>query len=341
MKTFAEVTYLIRWGENGGVTVYGFMIAVGILLGALFGFMLSKRRSYPRDMVIDMGLWGVPLAVVGARLYYIIFTAIGDGRPWTFGEMFAFKDGGLAVYGAVLFAILGAFLLSIVYKKRVKPDPAEVNAKIEGLELKIAGVQAEIDGLAAEENKTPEIEQKTAALNAKKKKLIKEKETLLDSLKPKPTFFQMADLGAPFLILGQALGRIGCYFSECCYGNAVNNPALQKFPFAVLISETGRWHLATYLYECVWCLLGFALMIYFSFRKKKPRDSFVFSFYLMFYGAGRFVLEFLRKGGDSSETLWLVKNVLPVSMMVAVIMFAWGAYIMIRAFFFKKNTQAP
>ena len=334
---FADVKYIIRWGEDGGVTVYGFLIALGILLGALFGYMLSKKRNYPRDMVIDMVLWCVPLAVVGARLYYVVFSAIDGSESWTFAGIFGSFGQGLAIFGAVLFSILGAYLLSIYYKKRKKPDINDINAKIDGLELKAAGVQAEIDGLSAQEKKTPEIEQKIAALNAKKKKLIREKEALLDSLKPKPAFFQMADLGAPFLILGQALGRIGCYFSECCYGNLINNPAWQKAPFAVNID--GNWHLATYFLESAWCLLGFALMIYFSLRKKKPRDSFVFSFYLMFYGVGRFVLEFFRV--DNSQTLWLVRDKLPISMLVAALMFAWGAYIMIRAFFFKKNTQAP
>lgn len=278
------VTYLISWGDGKGITVYGFLIALAILQGALFGWLLARKRGYPADTVIDIVLWSVPLAIVGARLYYVIFTAIGEGRSWGFGEIFAVWDGGLAVYGGVLFAILGCFLLSIYYsKRRKKPDS---------------------DGAKA---------------------------------KPDPSFFEMADLGAPFLILGQAIGRIGCYFSECCYGNVVTNPSWQWLPFAV--QTGGEWHLATFFFESAWCLIGLAIMLYFSLGKEKKWKftGFVFAFYLMFYGLGRFVLEFLRV--DSSETLWLIPGKLPASMAVAVVMFLWGAYIMVNKLFLssKKN----
>ena len=310
-----EIKYLIAWGDGKGVTVYGFLIAVAILAGGVFGYLLAKKRNYPADIAIDVVLWCVPLAIVGARLYYVIFTAICDGQKWGFLEMFAVWDGGLAVYGGILFAILGCFLLSIFYKKRKKPDEAAINSKIESLEIKIKGTQDE----------------------KIKKKLTREKAGLADGLKPKPSFFQMADLGAPFLILGQAIGRIGCYYSECCYGNPVTNPNWQWLPFAVPIaSDGGNWHLATFFYESAWCLIGLAVMLYFSLSKKKrwQFDGFVFAFYLMFYGLGRFILEFLRV--ESSETLWLIPGAVTASMAVAVIMFLWGAYIMARAFFFRK-----
>ena len=271
---FFDGTYILSWGDGKGITFYGFFIALSILLGGVFGYMLSKKRGYPTDTVIDILLWCVPLAVIGARVYYIVFTAI-DGYKWTFGGLFDIKSGGLAIYGAILFAILGGWLLSLYYKKRNIKDAEKIK-----------------DG----------------------------------TLKPKPTFFQIADLGAPFFILGQAIGRIGCYFSQCCYGNPVTNPAWQKFPFASFITDTGGWHLATYFYESAWCLLGLGIMIWLSLKKKRPFDGFVFSFYLMFYGAGRFALEFLRTYND--DTLWLIPGKIQASMAVAVVMFVWGAWIL-------------
>lgn len=332
---FFDGSYLVSWGaaNDSGITYYGFIIAVAILLGAVFGYLLAKKRGYPKDTALDMVLWCVPLAIVGARLYYVVFDAIG-GNAVTFAGFFRIWEGGLAIYGAVLFAILGCWLLSIYYKKRKKPDAGAANAGIGELEVKIAGLQAEIGGLGAGGNVSTETEQKIKALKAKKKKLAGEREALISGLITKPTFFQMADLGAPFLILGQALGRIGCYYSGCCYGNPVTDPAWQKFPFAVQIG--GSWHLATFFIESAWCFLGLALLLYFSWKKKRPFDSFVFAFYLMFYGLGRFILEFLRF--DSPDTLWLWPGVIPASMAVAVIMFLWGGYLMGRQIY-KRHKE--
>ena len=98
--------------------------------------------------------------------------------------------------------------------------------------------------------------------------------------------------GAP-LILGQAIGRWGNYFNGEAYGWAVNNPAWQFFPFAV--QAGGGWHLATFFYESVWNLLGFAFLYLNRARfQRESRFGHVFLWYLLWYGLGRMMIEGLR-----------------------------------------------
>lgn len=103
----------------------------------------------------------------------------------------------------------------------------------------------------------------------------------------------LADIVAPALLLGQAIGRWGNYFNGEAFGYLVNNPAWQFFPFAVQIGD--QWHLATFFYESMWNLLGFAFL-YMNRRRfqQEGRQGHVFLWYLLWYGLGRMAIEGLR-----------------------------------------------
>ena len=103
-------------------------------------------------------------------------------------------------------------------------------------------------------------------------------------------FAALADMVAPALILGQAIGRWGNFFNGEAYGYAVENPALQFFPVAVFTD--GVWHMATFFYESVWDFAGFLLL--FFLRKKTTARGNLFLLYLLWYGLGRAVIEGLR-----------------------------------------------
>ena len=75
----------------------------------------------------------------------------------------------------------------------------------------------------------------------------------------KKNILDMCDIAAPSLILGQAIGRIGCYFAGCCYGIEVTNPSLTWFPLSTFVH--GAWHLSTFFYESLWDLLGFVILM--------------------------------------------------------------------------------
>ena len=65
----------------------------------------------------------------------------------------------------------------------------------------------------------------------------------------KVSIIKTMDIVAPVLLLGQGIGRIGCYMAGCCVGNEVTNPSFQWFPISYYVH--GGWHLATFFYECV------------------------------------------------------------------------------------------
>lgn len=116
---------------------------------------------------------------------------------------------------------------------------------------------------------------------------------LLLARRRKIRFAVLADVVAPALLLGQALGRWGNYFNGEAYGYAVSDPALMFFPFAVQIG--GQWHLATFFYESMWNLLGFCFLYLNRARfQRGGRRGHVLLWYFLWYGLGRLCIEGLR-----------------------------------------------
>ena len=99
--------------------------------------------------------------------------------------------------------------------------------------------------------------------------------------------FATGDLVIPYVALGQAIGRIGCFFNACCFGKAAASPAL-----GVIFPGDSVARHPTQLYA------GAALLAIFVFLKlagrKKLRDGFLFGSYLMLYSAQRFAFDLLR-----------------------------------------------
>lgn len=104
----------------------------------------------------------------------------------------------------------------------------------------------------------------------------------------KMSFWHLADIIAPFLILGQAIGRWGNFINKEAYGYEVNKADV---PWAINID--GAWHHPTFFYESFWDLCGFFLLIYLS-RQEKIRRGEVALAYLIYYSTGRFVVESFR-----------------------------------------------
>ena len=108
--------------------------------------------------------------------------------------------------------------------------------------------------------------------------------------KKKLSFGALADMTAPALILGQAIGRWGNFVNQEAYGALIENPALQFFPLAVYAD--GAWRMATFFYESVWNFIGFFVL--WLNRKKTVKPGDLFLKYLCWYGVGRAVIEGLR-----------------------------------------------
>lgn len=215
--------------NRGAMVLFGVEIrwyGLLIMLGVLGAYLLAKRRErglgLKKDTALDLVLLLVPLGVVCARAYYVLFSwDYYRTRPL---EILDLRGGGLAVYGAVL----GGALAALIYA-RAKKVP----------------------------------------------------------------FGAIADLVAPSLAFGQAVGRWGNFFNQEAYGALVEDPALRFFPVATYIEGSG-WHYATFFYESAWCALICALLLVWEKKRRFQKRGDMFLVYAFLYALERFVVEGLR-----------------------------------------------
>lgn len=103
---------------------YGALIVVGIILAYILCSHEAKRRNFHKDCVVDLCLIIVPLGAVFARIYYIIFALDAFIKPgMSFGEillgMINVRDGGLAIYGAIIGGVIGMVIYARVKKMHI------------------------------------------------------------------------------------------------------------------------------------------------------------------------------------------------------------------------------
>lgn len=192
---------------------YGIMISLGMLLGLIVALKRTRQYGIDEDTLLSFLVLAVPLAIVGARVGFVLFNwHLFDG-DWL--AAINPRGGGLSIHGG----IFGAILAGIIYTRKYKIN-----------------------------------------------------------------FWRLADMCAPSLILGQAIGRWGNFFNQEAYGVETN------VPWAMYID--GAMRHPTFLYEFIWNLLVFAFLLYIS--KKEKTDGAVFIRYLIWYSAGRYWIEGLR-----------------------------------------------
>lgn len=273
--------YLVKnlFGTNISIAWYAVIICMGIIAGIVVGRYMAKRRGYNFDLVVDFLILAIPLALIGARVYYVALE--WDRYAGDFSEMIAIWHGGLAIYGG----IIGGFIALVIFCRWRKFS---------------IGI--------------------------------------------------MADIAAPGLAIGQAIGRWGNFVNQEAFGAAVTEKSLQWFPYAVNITKqhtiavydeaTGKmiqqicdapWHMATFFYESVWNLIVFGILMWYQKRAKKRGNVFVM--YLVLYGAGRAFIEGLR-----TDSLWLIPGVLRISQGLALVCVILG---LIYLIIMRNREQKP
>lgn len=206
---------------------YGFLIMVGVLLAMIYGFKHMKDVGIDPDRALDSVVGGFIGAIVGARAYYIMFDI--DGM--SFADFFKIRDGGLAIYGGIIGAIL------------------------------VGGIVAKIRKLKL-----------TALL----------------------------DVVAPCFLIGQCIGRWGNFFNQEAFGSNTDLPwGMLSYSTANFLAEKDLIDLdqfapvhPCFLYESIWCLIGFFILNYFLKHRKFDGQNFLM--YIGWYGLGRFFIESIR-----------------------------------------------
>lgn len=207
---------------------YGVIIAAGLFLGLYLATKEADRLGLKKDLVVDLIVFATPISILFARIYYVIFEwDMYRGAPWW--KVFAVWEGGIAIHGA----LIGAVLTAIVY------------AKVKNV-----------------------------------------------------SFWQLADIIAPSLILGQAIGRWGNFMNQEAHGGPMSRAAYENFhqylPDFIMnqMCIDGVMYYPTFLYESLWNLFVFVLLI--VLRKYNPLRGELFLSYVLFYSIGRFFIEGLR-----------------------------------------------
>lgn len=203
---FEVFGFEVRW--------YGLLIAIAVLIGTILALREAKRKGIKEESIIDMLLFAVPGAIIGARLYYVIF--MWDYYSKNPGQILNLRGGGLAIHGVIIGGALVAYIFTKVKK-----------------------------------------------LN----------------------FLTVADIVAPSLILGQAIGRWGNFANQEAHGGPTD------LPWGIMVDGV-KVH-PTFLYESIWNFLVFGFLLWYR-RKKAKADGEVFAMYLVLYSVARFLIEGMR-----------------------------------------------
>ncbi len=119
--TLKPIAFSINIGSfSWDIYWYGIIIALGFLLALIYGYTNAKRFNLNLDRMLDVVLVAVPVAILSARAYYVIF----DGEKLNgIGDFFGFGDSsgfsGLAIYGGVIGAFLSGGLMCIIRKVNI------------------------------------------------------------------------------------------------------------------------------------------------------------------------------------------------------------------------------
>ncbi|MBT2678924.1 prolipoprotein diacylglyceryl transferase [Bacillus sp. ISL-35] len=242
---------------------YGVIIGLGIALALWIAMREAERRGLPKDIFADLMLWAIPIAIISARIYYVIF-------QWDYyaqypGEIFKVWNGGIAIHGALIGAVATTYFF-------------------------------------------------TKARNV--------------------SFWKLADIAAPSIILGQAIGRWGNFMNQEAHGGEVTRAFLENLHLPEFIINqmyiNGTYYHPTFLYESIWNLLGFILLM--SLRRVNLGRGELFLSYVIWYSIGRFFVEGMRT--DSlmlTDTLRIAQTI-----SIALIVFAIGVWVYRRVKGYSK-----
>jgi len=217
--------------ELGPISIYwyGIIIAMGAFIGLYLATREADRLGINKDYIVDLVVFAIPVAILFARIYYVIFEWKERYAHEPFWKVFAVWEGGIAIHGA----LIGSVLTAIIYT-RVR----------------------------------------------------------------KLSFWQIADIVAPSLIIGQAIGRWGNFMNQEAFGGPIAQSTYEMFhqylPNFIMnqMCINGVYHHPTFLYESVWNLLVLGLLLY--LRKVNPYRGEIFLSYVIAYSIGRFFIEGLR-----------------------------------------------
>lgn len=93
---------------------YGILMATGMILGTLIALKEAKRVGLKEDDVLDLAIIAIPIGLLGARLYYVIFN--WEYYSQNTSQILNFRGGGMAIHGALIGGILTGYIFTRIKK---------------------------------------------------------------------------------------------------------------------------------------------------------------------------------------------------------------------------------
>lgn len=102
-----------------GVDIYWYalLICLGMILGFIWAWKHDSQFDIKFNDVLDLSLIMIPIGIISARAYYVLFNLDYYMNDWT--EIFNFRNGGLAIYGGIIGAAVTAFVFCKIRKIKV------------------------------------------------------------------------------------------------------------------------------------------------------------------------------------------------------------------------------
>lgn len=94
---------------------YGIISALSYLLGVVITAKNAKKRRFKPENIITLACYVIPLCVIGARIYYVLFSLDNYHNFW---DVFKIWEGGLAFYGGLIGGAVGVTLYCLIHKKK-------------------------------------------------------------------------------------------------------------------------------------------------------------------------------------------------------------------------------
>jgi len=144
------------------------------------------------------------------------------------------------------------------------------------------------------------------------------------------------DTIVPYLILGQAIGRWGNFINKEAHGALTTLEYLKDMYLPNFIIEgmyiNGSYYIPTFLYESLWCILGFIILLIIRKKDKFKHKGLLLFSYFIWYGIGRFFIEGMR-----TDSLYL--GIFRVSQIVSIILILTGIIGLLYVILRRKNEK--
>lgn len=93
---------------------YGIILTTGMIVGTFLSSQIAKKQGIDPNTIIDFVMYDLIFAIIGARLYYVCFNWDYYKQHWI--EIFNIRQGGIAIYGAIIASVIVAFIYTRIKK---------------------------------------------------------------------------------------------------------------------------------------------------------------------------------------------------------------------------------